>query len=177
MTQESTLHGALVTGASRGIGAAIARELARLGYGVCINYLASAGPAEHIADEIGRGGGRAFVFRADVRDFEAVQEMVNRTASAYGGLRAVVNNVGSSAHAALDDLSLATWDDAIATNLASAFSTAKAALPHLRREPWARIVSIASLRAMTGSDHGAHYAAAKSGSRSLSPSSSPQGSP
>ncbi len=163
MTQTPSLHGAIVTGASRGIGASIARELARLGYGVCVNYLASADAALEVVAGIERNGGRALGFRADVRDAAAVREMVDRTAAAYGGLRALVNNVGVSKHATLETLTLEDWSEAIASNLTPAFVACRAALPHLRREPWGRIVSIASLRALAGSEHGAHYAAAKAG--------------
>ncbi len=163
MQQTKIVAGALVTGASRGIGAAVARELARRGFGVCINYLASADAAEGVVAEIVRDGGEALACRADARDYAAVCGMAERTAAAFGGLRVLVNNVGTSAHATLETLTPAAWDDAIASNLTSAFYATKAALEHLRREPWGRIVNIASLRAMTGSDHGAHYAAAKAG--------------
>ena len=163
MTRRDGLPGAVVTGASRGIGAAIAVRLARLGYGVCVNYLESADRARAVVADIERTGGRAMAVRADVHDFDALRGMVEQTADAFGGLRAVVNNVGSSAHAALADLSPAEWNDALAVNLTSAFYMCKAALPHLTQEPWGRIVNIASLRAMTGSGHGAHYAAAKAG--------------
>jgi 3-oxoacyl-[acyl-carrier protein] reductase len=163
MTRRDGLPGAVVTGASRGIGTAVAVRLARLGYGVCVDYLASADRALAVVADIERAGGRAIAVRADVRDSEALREMVDRTADAFGGLRAVVNNVGSSAHAALADLTPADWNDALAVNLTSAFYMSKAALPHLERQPWGRIINIASLRAMTGSSHGAHYAAAKAG--------------
>ncbi len=157
------IPGAIVTGASRGIGAAVARELARRGFGVCVNYLACADAAEGVVAEVERDGGRAFAFRADVRDYAAACEMANRAAATFGGVRVLVNNVGSSAHASLETLTPTQWDDAIASNLTSSLYAAKAALAHLRREPWGRIVNIASLRAMTGSAHGAHYAAAKAG--------------
>ncbi len=163
MSHSPLVSGAVVTGASRGIGAAIAAELARSGYGVCVNYLSSGAAAERVVASIEREGGRAIAVRADVRDDAAVREMVADAAEAFGGLRVLVNNVGTSAHATLDALSPADWNNAIASNLSSAFYAAKAALPYLRREPWARIINIASLRAMIGSDHGVQYAAAKAG--------------
>jgi 3-oxoacyl-[acyl-carrier protein] reductase len=157
------LPGAVVTGASRGIGAAIALRLSGLGYGVCVNFVTQADRAESVVEAIQREGGRALAVRADMRDFASVREMIGQTASAFGGIRAVVNNVGSSAHATLEAMTLEDWDEVIAVNLTSAFFAAKAAVPYLMREPWGRIIHIASLRAMTGSDHGAHYAAAKAG--------------
>jgi 3-oxoacyl-[acyl-carrier protein] reductase len=162
-TNVRNLPGAIVTGSSRGIGAAIARRLGSLGYGVCINYVANENAARAVAAEIESTGGRSIVFRGDVADRSTVQTMVDETASAFGGVRIVVNNAGFSQHKTLDELTLDDWNRSIAVNLSAAMFTAQAALPHLKDEPWARIVNICSLRAMTGSDHGSHYATAKSG--------------
>ncbi len=157
------LPGAIVTGASRGIGAAIARRLGRLGYGVAVNYLAQEDRARAVAEEIIQAGGRAITVCADVGDRSQVQQLIDQTVAAFGGIRLVVNNAGFSQHRTLDEMTVEDWDRAVAVNLSAAMFTAQAALPHLQAEPWGRIVNICSLRAMTGSDHGSHYAAAKSG--------------
>jgi len=162
-TQQPPLPGAIVTGSSRGIGAAVARRLGRLGYGVCINYIANEDAARALAAGIESAGDRAIVVRADVADRDAVQRMADETAAAFGGVRIVVNNAGFSQHKTLDEMTVDDWNRSVAVNLSAAMYTAQAALPYLRAEPWARIVNICSLRAMTGSDHGSHYAAAKSG--------------
>ena len=155
--------GAVVTGSSRGIGAAVAAQLASAGYGVSINYLANRQRALELVREIEASGGRAFPLQADVADFDAVQVLVEETAKRFGGIRIVVNNAGFSQHRTVEEISIDDWDRAVAVNLSAAMYTVKAALPYLRQEPWGRIVNICSLRAMTGSDHGAHYAAAKAG--------------
>ncbi|MEN6369566.1 MAG: 3-oxoacyl-ACP reductase family protein [Thermotogota bacterium] len=163
MTKNDRKPGALVTGSSRGIGAAIARRLAELGYGVCINYMASEAAARDQVRTIEAKGGRAIAVRADVALFSDVEHMVQKTAETFGGIRVVVNNAGLSEHTTVEGLTVEAWNRAVAVNLSSAFYAVKAALPYLRSEPWGRIVNICSLRAMTGSDHGAHYAAAKAG--------------
>jgi len=166
MNRESdvrSLPGAIVTGSSRGIGAAVARRLGAVGYGVCVNYIANEGRARAVAEEIEGLGGRAIVVRADVGDREQVQRMIDETASAFGGIRIVVNNAGLSQHKTLGEMTVEDWDRAVAVNLSAAMFAVQACLPFLTNEPWARVVNICSLRAMTGSDHGAHYAAAKSG--------------
>jgi len=173
MNRESvvpSLSGAIVTGSSRGIGAAVGRRLGALGYGVCVNYLANEDRAHDVAGEIERAGGRAIVVRADVGDRGQVQRMVDKTASAFGGIRIVVNNAGFSQHRTLDEMTVGDWNQAVATNLSAAMFTVQAALPFLRNESWARVVNVCSLRAMTGSDHGSHYAAAKSGLMGLTKS-------
>ncbi len=155
--------GAVITGSARGIGAAIARRLAASGYGVSINYISGEERALELVDEIEATGGRAFAYRADAGDYEQVKSLVGETAQRYGGIRIVVNNAGFSQHATIDQMSVDDWDRALAVNLSGAFYTVKAALPYLKELDWARIINICSLRAMTGSNHGAHYAAAKSG--------------
>ncbi len=157
------MPGAIVSGSSRGIGAAIARRLATAGYGVCINYVENEDSARTVAEEIVASGGRAIVVRADVGDCDQVQRMVKETAAAFGGIRIVVNNAGFSQHSTLDEMTVDDWSRAVAVNLSSAMFTVRAALPFLTNQPWGRVVNICSLRAMTGSDHGSHYAAAKSG--------------
>ena len=155
--------GAVVTGSSRGIGAAIATQLASAGYGVSVNYLSNRQRALELVHEIEASGGRAFPFQADVADFDAVGALVEETAKRFGGIRIVVNNAGFSQHRTVEEISIEDWNRSVAINLSAAMYTVKAALPYLRQEPWGRIVNICSLRAMTGSDHGAHYAAAKAG--------------
>jgi len=163
MNTDAVVSGVIVTGSSRGIGAAVGRQLARAGYGVCINYLENAGRAANVVREIEDAGGRAFAFQGDVASYGDVERMVAQTADRYGGIRVIVNNAGFSQHRTLEQMLLEDWNRALAVNLSAAMYTAKASLDHLRREPWARIVNICSLRAMTGSDHGSHYAAAKAG--------------
>lgn len=155
--------GAVVTGSSRGIGAAVATQLAAAGYGVGINYLANRQRALELVREIEASGGRAFPFQADVAGFDAVEALVKETAKRFGGIRIVVNNAGFSQHRTVEEMSIEDWHRSVAINLSAAMYTVKASLPHLKQEPWGRIVNICSLRAMTGSDHGAHYAAAKAG--------------
>ena len=155
--------GAVITGSARGIGAAIACRLAAEGYGVSVNYVAQEERADALVRSIQASGGRAFSFRADVGDVEQATALVAETAKRFGGIRIVVNNAGISQHTTVETLTSADWRRALDVNLSAAFYTVKAALNHLRKEPWARIVNICSLRAMTGSDHGAQYAAAKAG--------------
>jgi 3-oxoacyl-[acyl-carrier protein] reductase len=88
---------------------------------------------------------------------------VEETAKRFGGIRIIINNAGFSQHRTIDQMTIEDWDRAVAVNLSAALYTVKTALSYLRQEPWGRIVNICSLRAMTGSDHGAHYAAAKAG--------------
>ncbi len=159
----TNLPGAVITGSSRGIGAAIARRLAAAGYGVGINYLERADRADALVREIEGAGGRAIAIQGDVADYGQVRALVEGTADRFGGIRILINNAGFSQHRTVEEMTIEDWNRSIAVNLSSALYTVKAALPYLKAEPWGRIVSICSLRAMTGSNHGAHYAAAKAG--------------
>lgn len=154
---------ALVTGSSRGIGAATALKLATQGCDVVVNYLSRDDHAREVVRRIEALGRRALAMQADVSDAEGVREMVERAVDELGGLHILVNNAGYSSHGTLDRLSVETWRQMMAVTLDGAFYCAKHAVPHLKEAGWGRVVNVASLRAMTGSDHGAHYAAAKAG--------------
>jgi 3-oxoacyl-[acyl-carrier protein] reductase len=154
---------ALVTGASRGIGAATAIQLARQGCDVVVNYLSRAEAAQAVVRQIESLGRRALAVQADVSDYAQVQRMIEMTVRALGGLQILVNNAGYSSHAGIEQLSLDEWRRMLAVTLDGAFYCAKLAVPHLRAAGWGRIVNVISLRALTGSAHSPHYATAKAG--------------
>jgi len=154
---------ALVTGGSRGIGAATALRLARDGCDVAVHYRSNRAAAESVVDQIEALGRRAVALQADLGDPEQARKLVEQAAAELGRLQILVNNAGYSQHVDLERLSLEDWERMLRVTLTAAFICTQAAVPHMRQAGWGRIVNVASLRAMTGSDHGAHYAAAKSG--------------
>jgi len=155
---------ALVTGASRGIGRAIALELGAAGFAIGVNYLRRRSEAERVVAAILAQGGEAVALPADVSDPEAVEAMFRALEERYGRLDALVNNaaVGSriDAFTAIDD---ATWRRTLAVNLDGAFYCMRAAVPRLRAAGGGRIVNISSGAARTGGILGAHYATSKAG--------------
>jgi 3-oxoacyl-[acyl-carrier protein] reductase len=155
---------ALVTGASRGIGRAIAMELARVGFVVGVNYLSRQDQAEGTVATITAGGGEAVALQADVADPQAVDRMFAALDRHFGRLDALVNNAGIGGRieslTAIDD---ATWRRTLAVNLDGAFYCLRAAVPRLRAAGGGRIVNISSGAAKTGGLIGAHYAASKAG--------------
>ncbi len=155
---------ALVTGASRGIGRAIAIELARVGFAVGVNYLSRQEQAEEAVAAITAAGGQAVALQADVADSQAVERMFAALDRQHGRLDALVNNAGIGARfdslISIDD---ATWRRTLAVNLDGAFYCLRAAVPRLRAAGGGRIVNISSGAAKTGGLMGAHYAASKAG--------------
>ncbi len=155
---------ALVTGASRGIGRAIAVELARAGFAVGVNYVRRLDQAEETVAAITAGGGAATALQADVADPRAVESMFAAIETHFGRLDALVNNAGIGTRieslTAIDD---ATWRRTLAVNLDGAFYCIRAAVPRLRAAGGGRIVNISSGAAKTGGMVGAHYAASKAG--------------
>jgi NAD(P)-dependent dehydrogenase (short-subunit alcohol dehydrogenase family) len=154
---------ALVTGASRGIGTATAVRLAQEGCAVAVNYRGSRAEAEAVVRKIESLRRRAVALQADVGDPEEARQLVERAAAELGGLNILINNAGYSQHVDIEELKLEDWEQMVRVGLTAAFVCAQAAIPYMKRAGWGRIVNIASLRAMTGSGHGAHYAAAKAG--------------
>lgn len=152
---------ALVTGASRGIGAATARRLAQDGWDVTVNYHATRDGAQAVADDVEGLGQEALVHKADVRDYGAVETMVEETLLTFDRLDAVVNNAGIYDRATMDEVDLDDWEETIETNLSGVFHGAKAARPHLPEG--GSIVNFTSILGQKGSKHGTHYTASKGG--------------
>lgn len=155
---------ALVTGASRGIGRAIALDLATNGAKVVVNYHSSAAAAEEVVAAIQANGGEAMAAPADVGNFVAAQALVKETLAAYGQIDILVNNAGTTRDTLLLTMSEEDWDTVINTNLKSMFNCCKAALrPMLRRKQGGRIINISSVVALAGQGGQTNYAASKAG--------------
>jgi 3-oxoacyl-[acyl-carrier protein] reductase len=158
---------ALVTGGSRGIGAAIALALADAGSAVAVNYRERAEDAEAVVAKIKAMGGRAIAVAADVSQGTAVAAMVERVATELGPIDILVNNAGMAIVRGVDDLTEAEFDLTIAVNLKSAFLCTQAVLPAMRARKWGRIVNITSGAARGAGAIGVHYNASKAGMEGL----------
>jgi 3-oxoacyl-[acyl-carrier protein] reductase len=169
MTIKSDLsgHTALVTGASRGIGAAIAIALAGAGAAVAVNYRERAAEADAVVADIRDKGGRAIATAADVSQTAAVAGMIDDVASALGPIDILVNNAGLAIVRGIDDLTEAEFDQTIAVNLKSVFLCTQAVLPAMRAGKWGRIVNISSGAARGAGAIGVHYNASKAGMEGL----------
>ena len=160
-------HVALVTGGSRGIGAAIVRALAEQGAAVAINYRERAAEADALAKEIAAAGGKAIAIGADVSQGAAVAQLVQRATAELGPIDILVNNAGIAITRGVDDLTEADFDSTIAVNLKSAFLCTQAVLPAMRAKQWGRIVNISSGAARGAGAIGPHYNASKAGVEGL----------
>ena len=169
MTIKPDLNGriALITGASRGIGAAIAASLAEAGAAVAVNYRERAADADAIVADIKRRGGRAIATAADASQAAAVARMVDQVTSALGPINILVNNAGIAIVRGIDDLTESDFDQTIAVNLKSAFLCTQAVLPAMRAGKWGRIVNISSGAARGAGAIGVHYNASKAGMEGL----------
>ena len=154
---------ALVTGASRGIGRAIALMLASRGYAVALNYAGSREAAEAVKTEIENAGGKAFTIQGDVSVSEDVDRIFKTIKTEFGGLDVLVNNAGINRDALLIRMKEENWDAVIATDLKSVFLTTKAAAAMMMRKKNGAIVNISSVVGLTGNNGQANYAAAKAG--------------
>ncbi len=155
---------ALVTGASRGIGAAIARALARDGWRVGVNYRTDRSGAEAVVSEIERSGGQAIALEADVADRGAAEELFGALESHFDGpVLALVNNAGISRDDLTPSLGDEEWDDVLQTNLTAAFRLTRRALRPMLRARSGRIVNISSIAGLRANPGQANYAAAKAG--------------
>jgi len=159
MSTESKV--AIVTGASRGIGAAIAQRLARDGMNVLVNFAGNAAEAETLVREIEKAGGRAITAQADVSDSAAVARMFDAAEAAYGGVDVLVNNAGIMKLATLAETDDALFDSQVAINLKGSFNTLREAARRLRNG--GRIINLSSSVVGLYQPTYAAYAATKAG--------------
>lgn len=154
---------ALVTGAGRGIGKAIALELARQGIKVAVNYFHSKEKAEQTVSEIIASGGIAKAYPGDVSDFNQVSEMCKQIKQDLGGINILVNNSGMVKDCSLLRMRVDDWNQVIATNLSGSFHCIKAVSFEMMKKGWGRIINIGSLSWYNGAPGQANYAASKAG--------------
>jgi len=154
---------ALITGASRGIGRAIALSLAEEGANIAFTYKSAASSAEETVKAIHSRGVRAFALQADAKDLPSTQAVVDRVIDEFGPIDILVNNAGITRDRLLVRMTEKDWDDVIDTNLKSAFNFCKAVSRSMIAKRRGKIVNVASISGVIGNPGQANYAAAKSG--------------
>jgi 3-oxoacyl-[acyl-carrier protein] reductase len=154
---------ALITGANRGIGRAIALALGEAGADVAVNYRTHVGEAEEVARQIRDAGRRAIAVRADVSVAQEVARLLRTVEEALGSVEILVNNAGITRPQPIEEITEADWDELIAVNLKSAFLVTQAVLPGMRARRFGRIINLSSVAAQLGGVVGPHYAASKAG--------------
>ena len=157
---------AIVTGAGTGIGRAVAEHFAKGGAKVIVNYSQSHDAAEEVVRAIKAAGGTAIAIAADVSKQAGAKSLIEKTIAEFGRIDYLVNNAGWSTripHHQLDDLTDEIWERTINTNLRGAFYCVRAAAPHLKKQPGAAIVNVASVAALMGQGSSMAYAASKGG--------------
>jgi 3-oxoacyl-[acyl-carrier protein] reductase len=154
---------ALVTGASKGIGRAIAREFASQGAQVAFTYLSSVEKGEALVKELEKLGAKAKGYRSDASKLEAAEDLINQVVADFGALDILVNNAGITRDNLLMRMSEEQWDEVIGTNLKSVFNTVKAATRTFMKQRSGSIINITSVVGLKGNAGQANYAASKAG--------------
>jgi 3-oxoacyl-[acyl-carrier protein] reductase len=154
---------AIVTGASRGIGSAIALALAKSGAGVVINYASRHSAAGEVAEAVKNAGGRALVYKSDVADPGEAEALVNAAVAEFGRIDILVNNAGITRDNLILRMKDNDWDEVMAINLKGVFNCTRAAVRHMVKNRYGRIVNISSVVALTGNSGQVNYCAAKAG--------------
>ena len=163
MSEQAEQKVALVTGASRGLGRAMALRLAADGYQIGVNYARNQAAADEVVAMIEVEGGRALAVAADVAHEDEVAAMFERTQAELGPVTVLVNNAGITKDNLLLRMSPEEFDDVIATNLRSTYLCTKAALRAMLKAKWGRVISVASVAGISGNPGQANYAASKAG--------------
>lgn len=154
---------AVVTGASRGIGRSIALELANRGAAVVVNFNNSSAPAAEVVAQIVAVGGKAAAFQANVADFKQAQDLIKFALDTFGGLDILINNAGITRDTLIMMMSEEDWDTVQLTNLKSTFNCSKAAVRHMMRKRYGRIINITSISGQMGNAGQTNYSASKAG--------------
>src|SRR5438876_11035368 len=160
-----SLEGAVivVTGASRGIGHAIAEELGQAGTKVVVNYAKSKGPAEDLVAQLQRSGSEAVAIQADVSDPQQAARLIEETVQRFGRIDVLVNNAGINVDRSMKNLSTDDWNKVIQNDLNGCFYTVKAVLPYFMQQKNGKIINISSMNGQVASFGQANYTAAKAG--------------
>ena len=154
---------ALVTGAGRGIGRAVAKRLAEDGCAVAVNYRSSAEAAQALVEEIKAAGGTAQAFAGDVSSPEDVKKLFEDVKAAIGPVEILVNNAGRTQDGLLMRMKDTDWDNVLDADLKSVFLCTREAIRNMVRAKWGRIINISSVVGLTGNPGQANYGAAKAG--------------
>lgn len=154
---------AVVTGASRGIGRAIAVELARRGAKVVINYHNNEKAAAEVLQQIQEEGGEGFIYQADISQFDQAQQLIKSSVEHFGKLDILVNNAGITRDTLIMMMSEEDWDVVQATNLKGTFNCSKAAIRYMMRQKYGRIINITSISGQMGNAGQCNYSASKAG--------------
>lgn len=152
---------ALVTGASRGIGRAIAVKLAQDGYFIAVNYKENTAAAEETLSIIRAQGGNGSLYRADISDGKAVSEMLEKITTETGGAEIVVNNAGIAEQIMFCDITEEKWDRMFNVDVKGAYLVTQAALPFMIHQKYGRVINISSMWGVSGGSCEVHYSAAK----------------
>lgn len=154
---------AVVTGGSRGIGAEIAKVLARNGAHVAINYQNSSEKADDIVHEIEQEGGTAFAFKADVMVADTVHKFIEEVLEQYGKIDILINNAGITRDKTFRKMSIEEWEEVINVNLNSVYKTTSEVINHMIEQKYGRIINISSIIGQSGGFGQTNYAASKAG--------------
>jgi len=154
---------ALVTGASRGIGKAIALALAAAGADLAVNYRQQAEAAQFVAAEIKKMGRRSITVQADVSESSKVEHLFAEVEKNLGAVNILVNNAGIASALSPSQITEADWHETMRVNLTSVFLVTQRALPNMRAKSWGRIINLSSVAAQYGGIVGPHYSASKAG--------------
>lgn len=154
---------AIVTGASRGIGRAIALAMARAGADIIVNYASNDGAAAEVADLIKAAGRKALLFKADVADPQEADNLIKAAKAEFGRIDILVNNAGINRDSLIIKMKDEDWDAVLSVNLKGAFNCARSAIREMVKNQYGRIINISSVVGLTGNVGQANYAAAKAG--------------
>jgi 3-oxoacyl-[acyl-carrier protein] reductase len=152
---------ALVTGASRGIGRAIAIQLAQCGAAVIVNYVHRADEAQAVSAAIRSFGRASLCLQADVSQTPDVDRLISTSRRELGPIDILVNNAGIARPQPMDEVTETDWDELMSVNVKSCFLTTRAVVPDMRQRQWGRIINLSSVAAQVGGVVGPHYAASK----------------
>ncbi len=154
---------AIISGASRGIGKAIALELARAGCHISFSYLTNEAGAKRLEEEILRLGRKAKAYRVDIKNYNAVGEWVNQTREFFSGIDIVVNNAGIIKDKALMLMEKDDWNEVISTNLTGTYNLCRAVITGLMKQKNGNIINISSVSGIIGLPRQTNYSASKAG--------------